>query len=68
MSDGITDMMIEKEYDDRKLNNLNQEQTYIIKNYCNAIGCKECPLNRSPDPCDSSILQSQIMELEFKYL
>jgi len=68
MSDGITDMMREKENNDRKLSKLNEEQTYIILNYCNAIGCKDCPLNRKPDPCDSAVLQDQIMELEFKYL
>ena len=68
MSDGITDMMREKEYDERKLEKLNQQQTYIIRNYCNTIGCKDCPLNRKPDPCDSEILQDQIMELEFKWL
>ena len=37
---------------ERKLERLNQQQTYIIRNYCNTIGCKERPLNRSPDPME----------------
>jgi hypothetical protein len=52
--------------DKRKLERLNEQQRYIIKNYCDAIGCRDCPLNRKPDDCDSIILQNQIMEIEFK--
>jgi len=66
MSDGITDMM--RERDDATLEELERQHTHVIRNFCNAIGCKECPLNRKPDPCDSIILQDKIMKLEFKYL
>jgi hypothetical protein len=68
MSDGITDMERKREHDERQLKKLNEEQTHIIRNYCNAIGCRDCPLNRKPDQCRSMELQDKILELEFKWL
>lgn len=55
--------------DESKLKQLNARQTSIIHNYCNTIGCKDCPLNRKPDAeCESIELQGQILDIEFKYL
>jgi len=56
------------ESEQRRLKQLNDRQTSVIINYCNTIGCKDCPLNRKPDPCESNILQDEIMDLEFKEL
>ena len=57
-----------KKSDERKLKQLNERQSFIIRNYCNAVGCRDCPLNRKPDDCESINLQDKILEIEFKYL
>ena len=56
------------ESDKRKLKQMNDRQSSIIRNYCNAIGCKDCKLNRDPDDCESIELQGKILDLEFKDL
>ena len=49
-----------------ELKNLNDRQTYIIITYCNAVGCRDCPLNRDPDDCESIELQGKIFDLEYE--
>lgn len=62
------DMTNENRADKRKLKQMNDRQTHIVNNYCNTIGCKDCPLNRKPDDCESIELQGKILDLEFKDL
>lgn len=43
-----------------------RRQGFIIKNYCNTIGCKDCPLQRDDGGCESTDLNSNIREMELK--
>lgn len=46
------------------IKDLENRLTSVINNYCNTIGCRECPLKWDKG-CSASELQSKIMELEF---
>jgi hypothetical protein len=48
-----------------KLDTLHRKQLYIIRNYCDLIGCKNCP-KKSDTDCESIRLQTEIMKLEFE--
>ncbi|MCP9290026.1 hypothetical protein [Gracilimonas sediminicola] len=49
---------------------LHDRQRSVIQNFCNSIGCKDCPHQRfdehgKHDGCISTDLQDKIMKLEF---
>ncbi len=54
------------ELDKIKLDKLNDLHRIVIKNYCDEIGCEDCPVKIDDDECESSKLQDLIMEIEFR--
>lgn len=49
---------------DEVIKDLENRLTNVIKNYCNAIGCRDCPL-KWDEGCSATELQDKIYELEF---
>ena len=41
-------------------------QGYIIRSYCNSIGCKDCPLERENGDCECTDIDSELLEMEIK--
>jgi hypothetical protein len=51
---------------EEKLKDLQRRIKHIINNYCNAIGCKDCPL-KWDESCSAIELQNEEMELEHNH-
>ena len=49
---------------ERELKKLNDRQSYLIRVYCDAVGCKDCPENRKSDDCESVELVGKTLDLE----
>ena len=47
---------------------LNRKLTLVITNYCNSIGCEECPLKeydeKDKEDCKALKLQRKILDIE----
>ena len=58
MSDKLKDL-------ERRLKNIRDSQRSTIQNFCNAVGCKDCPLHidYETNQCTSTDLQGQEFEL-----
>lgn len=47
-----------------ELESVRQQQKNTIQNYCNSIGCKNCPLQEPDGNCHSTQLQDREYNLE----
>ena len=45
---------------------LHKKHERIIRNYCNEIGCKDCPKKVEGEECEAQQLYEKILELESK--
>lgn len=43
-----------------RIESLREQGRFVILNYCNEIGCKDCPFNRKEDGCRMTDIDREI--------